>query len=140
MTSLTGLRNQRTVQDAPRTFFLSDALASHLITFPRSFQLRTTYPLNWDTADKFGMDVMAAERIFQNQEAPVNEGSPPDRNDPIERGWQANLPLCAFYWVCRRFVGAPRYCLNCGESVKVVGRRPYVCDKPLCLYGMMSLG
>lgn len=123
-----------------RTFFLSDALTSHLKSYPRSYQLRTSYGLNWDTSDRYGIDDVEVQRIFDEQFVPTNEGPEPEKNDPIERGFHNNLGLVAFYWLCRRFTLATRYCLNCGVEVKVQGRRPYVCDKGLCLYGMMSLG
>lgn len=71
---------------------------------------------------------------------PSNVGPDPTAEDPVAMGFKDNLPLCAFYWLCRRFTHATRYCLSCGVEVGVQGRRPYVCDKGLCLYGMMCLG
>jgi ubiquitin-conjugating enzyme E2 Q len=133
-------KNSRSSDASVRPFFLSDALASHLTVYPRCYQLRTSYALNWETADKYGMNDVEVQNIFDNQVVPRNEGPEPERSDPIERGFETNYPLVAFYWICRRFVSAPKYCLNCGTPVKVEGRRPYVCDKPLCLYGMMCLG
>ncbi|WVQ80119.1 hypothetical protein IAT38_002220 [Cryptococcus sp. DSM 104549] len=119
-------------------FYLSAPLASFLRAFPRCFALRTTYNLDWATADRTGID----ENIYQafvRTTRPVKARVQAEKDDPVAKGWAGNVPLCAFYWVLRRFVEAPRYCLNCGLEVETTSLRPYVCAKPLCLYGFLSL-
>ncbi|WWC88980.1 uncharacterized protein L201_003895 [Kwoniella dendrophila CBS 6074] len=120
-------------------FYLSAPLLNYLKSFGRCYKLRTAFGLNWTTADKIGMDEEKSRQVFMNNEIPKIIGEE-DKNDPVAKGLESNIPLVAFHWVLRRFLEAPKYCLNCGLEVHLPSLRPYVCDKPLCLYGFMSLG
>nr|XP_031859462.1 uncharacterized protein CI109_005108 [Kwoniella shandongensis]KAA5526534.1 hypothetical protein CI109_005108 [Kwoniella shandongensis] len=120
-------------------FYLSEPLLDYLKTFGRCFKLKTAYSLNWATADRIGMDEDQSNQVFKHSHVPKSTG-PRDKGDPLDKGLQNNIPLCAFHWVLRRFMEAPKYCLNCGLQVAVPSLRPYVCNKDLCLYSFMSLG
>lgn len=132
--------NESTKKSSAHAFFLSDPLTTQLKSFPRSYLLRTSYTITWTTADKYAFDDVLSNQVFTHLIVPKAEHVTNENADPIFKGYEKNLGLCAFYWVTNRFVNAVKYCLNCGVQVKVVGRRPYVCDNALCLYGMMSLG
>lgn len=136
------------------SFFLSGPLTSLLKSFGRCFKLRTAFDLNWHDADAIGVDEERSRDVFQNNVHPPASRKF-EQSDPITKGMEHNVPLVAFWWVLRRFVEAPKYCLvsmpylttmmvptmqNCGSEVNIPSLRPYVCDKPLCLYGYMSLG
>ncbi|KAF2493350.1 hypothetical protein BU16DRAFT_465013 [Lophium mytilinum] len=53
-----------------------------------------------------------------------------------------SLPLIAMQFVLRHFVRCTEFCLVCfgkmADDLEAI--KPYVCDKPLCLYQYMSLG
>ncbi|KAL7422062.1 hypothetical protein Q5752_003837 [Cryptotrichosporon argae] len=132
----------RVQKESPSNFFLSMPLTSHLRAyFTRCFKLRTSFALNWDDADRIGFDDDASRNVFTYGQSPK-----PSTNwdagdaDPVSKGFEDNIPLCAFYWALQRFINAPRHCVNCGLDVDVPSVRPYVCNKPLCLYAFMSLG
>ncbi|WVQ67429.1 uncharacterized protein L199_005626 [Kwoniella botswanensis] len=120
-------------------FYLSAPILNYLKSFGRCYKLRTAFGLNWSTADRIGMDEEASRQVFQYNQIPKNAGKE-DEDDPVVKGFERNIPLVMFNWVLRRFMEAPKYCLNCGLEVKLPSLRPYVCDKPLCIYGFMSLG
>ncbi|WWD03208.1 hypothetical protein V865_001258 [Kwoniella europaea PYCC6329] len=91
-------------------FYLSAPILNYLKSFGRCYKLRTAFGLNWSTADRIGMDEEASRQ-----------------------GLREIFPLviCLYGW--------KPYCLNCGLEVKL-HLSDYVCDKPLCIYGFMSLG
>jgi ubiquitin-conjugating enzyme E2 Q len=135
------------------SFYLSGPISNYLKAFGRCYKLRTAFELNWNDADAVGLDEMQSHKVFQeNWHPPVSRQW--DESDPIVMGYEHNLPLVAFWWALRRFTSSPNYCLvrhtgdelrqltlqNCGLMVDIPSLRPYVCDKPLCLYGFMSLG
>ncbi|WRT66695.1 uncharacterized protein IL334_003656 [Kwoniella shivajii] len=109
------------------------------LTQVSDFWLRTAFGLDWKTADMVGMDEEESRQVFQHNKMPKMVGKA-EKGDPVAKGCEQNLPLVAFHWILRRFMEAPQYCLNCGLEVQIPCLRPYVCDKPLCLYGFMSLG
>jgi hypothetical protein len=119
---------------------LSDAITSHLRTFPLAFAFRTTYAINWQTADKYALDQVLAESCREGGQVPKLVGAADDINDPITRGWISNIPLIAFHWALRRFKLATHYCLNCGQEMALKALRPYVCANALCFFTMMSMG
>ncbi|KAF2734289.1 hypothetical protein EJ04DRAFT_249130 [Polyplosphaeria fusca] len=53
-----------------------------------------------------------------------------------------SLPLVAMQFVLRHFVRCTEFCLICFSRMPddLQAIKPYVCDKPLCLYQYMSLG
>ncbi|KAK4684001.1 ubiquitin-conjugating enzyme E2 Q, partial [Tremellales sp. Uapishka_1] len=130
----------QTTRGQKQHFYLSAPLASHLKFFPRMYKLRTGFGLSWDTCERVGLDEDLSQKAFQKGVVPEETAKKVEEIDPIEKGWEGNLPLCATWWMVRRFLRAREYCLNCGLPVEIPSLRPYVCEKPLCLYGFMSLG
>ncbi|WVF71109.1 hypothetical protein IAT40_005906 [Kwoniella sp. CBS 6097] len=124
----------------PSSFYLAAPLLNYLKSFSKCYKLRTACALDWSTSDHIGMDDEMTRRVFHEGVIPEPVRGKEEKNDPVEQGLDGNIPLCAFWWTLRRFIDAPKYCLNCGLQVKIASLRPYVCDKPLCLYGFMSLG
>ncbi|WVR06740.1 hypothetical protein IAU60_003775 [Kwoniella sp. DSM 27419] len=120
-------------------FYLSASLEKYLKVFARCFKLRTSFSSTWKAANAIGMDDEASRKVFIDGDEASNRGQE-EADDPVARGMQENIPLCAFWWTLERFKNAPKYCLNCGLEVAIPSLRPYVCDQPLCLYGFMSLG
>ncbi|WVW84288.1 hypothetical protein I302_106319 [Kwoniella bestiolae CBS 10118] len=120
-------------------FYLSAPILNYLKSFGRCYKLRTAFGLNWTTSDRIGMDEEETRQVFQYNQVSRSTGKE-DKDDPIAKGFERNIPLVTFHWVLRRFMEAPKYCLNCGLEVNIPSLRPYVCDKPLCIYGFMSLG
>ncbi|EIW65961.1 hypothetical protein TREMEDRAFT_74889 [Tremella mesenterica DSM 1558] len=120
-------------------FFTSIPLLGQLKFFPRCHKLRTDFGQCWAEADAIGLDEERSRTVFQSHERPL-KSLRYDSDDPVTKGYELNYPLCAFWWVIRRFVNAPKCCLNCGLPVTVPSLRPYVCNSPLCVYGYMSLG
>ncbi|WWC62233.1 uncharacterized protein I303_104829 [Kwoniella dejecticola CBS 10117] len=120
-------------------FYLSAPLLNYLKSFGRCYKLRTAFGLDWKDADSIGLDEELSRKAFQHGELPKFSGKK-EKDDPVAKGFERNVPLVAFHWVIRRFMEAPKYCLNCGSEVSLPALRPYVCDKPLCIYGFMSLG
>ena len=53
-----------------------------------------------------------------------------------------SLPLLAIQFLLRHFVRCTEFCLvcHCKLDLELEAIKPYVCDKPLCLYQYMSLG
>lgn len=80
-------------------------------SFAKAFKLRTAFALDWDTADSVAMDEEASRLAFQDSKLPGNKMKEEDSEDPVGKGYEANLPFCAFYWILRRFREAPKYCL-----------------------------
>ena len=91
-------------------FYMSGPLLNYLKSFPRSFKLRTAYGMSWSNADKIGLDEELSRMVFQYGEFPEIDGAE-EVDDPVERGYERNVPLCAFYWILRRFTEATKYCL-----------------------------
>jgi len=91
-------------------FYLSSALLGFLKDFPRAYKVRTTFDVDWATADSVGLDEEMSKQVFQDGLVP-----PPskacDLTDPVHLGYTDNLPVCAFWWTLRRFVEATKYCL-----------------------------
>ncbi|KAG9187472.1 ubiquitin-conjugating enzyme E2 Q [Alternaria panax] len=57
-------------------------------------------------------------------------------------GQEHSLPLVGMQFVLRHFVRCTEFCLICFSRMPddLQAIKPYVCDKPLCLYQYMSLG
>jgi ubiquitin-conjugating enzyme E2 Q len=57
-------------------------------------------------------------------------------------GERTSLPLLAMQFLLRHFVRCTEFCLVCHCKLEdsLEALKPYVCDKPLCLYQYMSLG
>jgi ubiquitin-conjugating enzyme E2 Q len=55
---------------------------------------------------------------------------------------QLSTPLIAMQFLLRHFVRCTEFCLVCHQTLdnKLQAIKPYVCDRPLCLYQYMSLG
>jgi ubiquitin-conjugating enzyme E2 Q len=57
-------------------------------------------------------------------------------------GQRLSLPLLGMQFILRHFVRCTEFCLVCHCKLEdnLEALKPYVCDKPLCLYQYMSLG
>lgn len=57
-------------------------------------------------------------------------------------GQRTSLPLLGMQFLLRHFVRCTEFCLVCHCKLEdnLEALKPYVCDKPLCLYQYMSLG
>lgn len=91
-------------------FYMSGPLLTFLKLFPRAHKLRTAYGIDWNNADKIGLDDEASWKVFQEGLFPEMQNTG-ETADPVGRGFERNIPLCAFHWVLRRFMGATKYCL-----------------------------
>lgn len=77
--------------------------------------------MDWDSADKIGLDELASIQVFNHGEMPEMV-APGDDDDPVGKGYQDNIPLCVFHWVLRRFMNATKYCLVSGCPSMADGR------------------
>ena len=92
-----------------KSFFPSGALQNYLKAFPRAMHVRCAFNLEWSACDRIGLDEEESRKVFKAGEIP--KGEPNSGKDPVGRGFQGNLALCAFHWILRRFVHATQYCL-----------------------------
>ncbi|QDS68106.1 hypothetical protein FKW77_010146 [Venturia effusa] len=60
----------------------------------------------------------------------------------VRGGEPHSFPLLAMQFVLRHFVRCTEFCLVCHSKLEddLEALKPYVCEKPLCLYQYMSLG
>ncbi|CAG8960624.1 hypothetical protein HYFRA_00013502 [Hymenoscyphus fraxineus] len=92
-----------------------------------------------------GPDAAPSESVY-NQDALDNQKSLPDmlsRDHFTDHGdEQVSFPLVAAQFTLRYLVRCTEYCLVCHDRIEgdFEALKPYVCDKPLCLYQYMSLG
>lgn len=84
-------------------------MSSYLKSFSRALKIRTSFSLNWDAVDSVALDEEKSIQLFQNNVLPASGQH--DKDDPINLGYDANLPLVAFWWTLRRFMKANQYCL-----------------------------
>jgi ubiquitin-conjugating enzyme E2 Q len=90
-----------------------------------------------------GMDYM--DNKYMNEE-PRHPAFPSivtaDHLIDSQSGERHSLPLLAMQFLLRHFVRCTEFCLVCHCKLKddLEALKPYVCDKPLCLYQYMSLG
>lgn len=66
--------------------------------------------MDWNAADKIALDDELSRQFFTEGNHP-DLGKMQSEDDPVSRGFERNLPLCAFHWVLRRFMEATKYCL-----------------------------
>ncbi|KAF2020785.1 hypothetical protein BU24DRAFT_8388 [Aaosphaeria arxii CBS 175.79] len=119
------------------------------------FAVLLTYRYNgmsWGGAEEFyndniGMQIDHAELGLQDKYlANDSHGKFPSlvNADHItdSGGATHSLPLVAMQFVLRHFVRCTEFCLICFTKLSddLQAIKPYVCDKPLCLYQYMSLG
>lgn len=93
-------------------FYLCAPLLGFLKSFHRALKLRIAYGSNWEAIDKIALDDELSKKVFHDCVTP-ELGDRGETDDPVARGFERNLPLCAFHWVMRRFIEASRYCLVC---------------------------
>lgn len=103
-----------------RPFYLSTALLGFLKVFARAYKVRTSFPVDWAKADSIAFDEEKASAVFQNGEVPFGNGSVEEEGDPISKGFDSNVPLCAFWWTIRRFIEANKYCLVSGTLARLM--------------------
>jgi ubiquitin-conjugating enzyme E2 Q len=110
--------------------------------------------LSWDGAEAFYNDSLGAttsagtpnKKHFKKEQS--SHEYPPivtaDHLAPTKKGdWnEHSLPLATMQFVLRHFVRCTEFCLVCFTPLPndIQALKPYVCDKPLCLYQYMSLG
>jgi ubiquitin-conjugating enzyme E2 Q len=124
--SLEAINNttRTTVSDSPghsrdiEPFYLSAPLGNYLKSFGRCYKARTAFDVNWNGADTVGMDETLSRQVFYEGLIPKTSNVW-DPKDPVVKGHELNIPLVAFWWVLRRFVEAPKYCLVCDGTLEI---------------------
>jgi ubiquitin-conjugating enzyme E2 Q len=100
------------------SFYLASALLGFLKDFGRCYKIRTSFDVDWAKADSVGMDEDRSREVFQDGHVPVGRLDPlGEDDDPARKGYELNIPLCAFWWILRRFRDVNKYCLasrSCG--------------------------
>lgn len=110
-----------------------------------------------------GMFWHAAEEIFANNPNSWHtnnqlseQGSKPEKltktfapllqvdhfNDASSVAGEHSFPLLAMQFMIRRFVRCTEFCLVCHRHLdtEIEALKPYVCDRPLCLFQYMTMG
>lgn len=65
--------------------------------------------MDWASADRIGLCEQKSKEVFKDNKFPSMTGLA-ELDDPVSKGFDLNVSLCAFYWVLRRFMEAPKYC------------------------------
>jgi hypothetical protein len=95
-------------------FYISEPLQAMLkSTFPASYRLRTRYRMGWDQADAVANDPEMLRDALEQGQIPEIADYVVEKDDPVANGQEQNIPLCAFWWLIRRFLDASKYCLVC---------------------------
>ncbi|KAF2706345.1 hypothetical protein K504DRAFT_386416 [Pleomassaria siparia CBS 279.74] len=145
--------SQGTVQKGFRNSFISRPLNELLAErFPNLLHYRYN-GMSWSGAEEFYNDHIAtnhshaelglsdkymdAEQVSAVYPALVTSDHIRDSVDQ-----EHSLPLVGMQFVLRHFVRCTEFCLICFTKMPddLQAIKPYVCDKPLCLYQYMSLG
>ncbi|KAF3917438.1 hypothetical protein ABW21_db0207420 [Orbilia brochopaga] len=112
---------------------------------------RVNYGFGWDGAELFYEDFQGRERADTVedkyfQEDPGFANLPPIVHGDALKGLNTEaapaFPLVAMQYLLRHFVRCTEFCLVCHNKISAnfEALKPYVCDKPLCLYQYMALG
>jgi len=83
------------------------------------------------------------DEAYMNEEPPIRTLPKLVKNDHMtEMGEPHSFPLIAMQFLLRHIVRCTEFCLVCHCKLEddLEALKPYVCDKPLCLYQYMSLG
>jgi ubiquitin-conjugating enzyme E2 Q len=146
------------LEDKPTAGFSSMFISSSLNDFTNSqfislLKIRNSVGIGWDGAkryynDKQGrLDIQTAELPSEYyEESNPLQSSLPDLVTADHLGdhqvKQISFPLIAAQFSLRYLTRCTEFCLVCHDKIKedFEALKPYVCDKPLCLYQYMSLG
>ncbi|KAI9791218.1 MAG: hypothetical protein M1816_004210 [Peltula sp. TS41687] len=109
--------------------------------------------MNWAGAERYYNDVQGQSvGHSRNLRARYNVPDPPrstlpavvtaDHVSEVEPPKTLSFPLLGMQFVFRHLVRCTEFCLvcHCKVSSTTEALKPYVCDKPLCLYQYMTLG
>ncbi|KAF3918740.1 hypothetical protein AA313_de0210163 [Arthrobotrys entomopaga] len=112
---------------------------------------RLSYGFGWDGAEMFYEDFQGRERTDTVEDKYYREDPGAALLAPIVQGdvlagesksHNISFPLIAFQYMLRHFVRCTEFCLVCHNKIEAnfEALKPYVCNKPLCLYQYMALG
>ncbi|KAK6537684.1 hypothetical protein TWF694_011858 [Orbilia ellipsospora] len=112
---------------------------------------RLSYGFGWDGAEMFYEDFQGRERTDTVDDKYYREDLGAAFLAPIVQGdvlagesksQNISFPLIAFQYMLRHFVRCTEFCLVCHNKIEAnfEALKPYVCNKPLCLYQYMALG
>lgn len=129
---------------------LNELLRDHL---PAVIKARLGYDLSWFGAEQWVQAMQAASSIkelcdisqFETNDATASNSSPTVATaDHLAQAASdcLSLPLVAMQFVLRHLSRCTEFCLVCHSRLddSFGALKPYVCEKPLCLYQYMSLG
>ncbi|GAB7337889.1 hypothetical protein MBLNU457_4280t1 [Dothideomycetes sp. NU457] len=116
-------------------------------------KLRGCYSgMEWSGAEQYYNELQGASDLTHSQEPDRKYLQPEMKRgtypaivsaDHFEAGKDdLSFPLLAMQFLLRHFVRCTEFCLICHRHLSddLQAIKPYVCDKPLCLYQYMSLG
>ena len=133
---------------------LNDLMRSQLLACLR---YRARYAFTWDGAEEYyydhqGMSINMSDQLdekYWKEEAPkiflprlMTGDHLADFKSQDATTRNASFPLLAMQFALRHLVRCTEFCLvcHCRVAADFEALRPYVCDKPLCLYQYMALG
>ncbi|KAF2690250.1 hypothetical protein K458DRAFT_427050 [Lentithecium fluviatile CBS 122367] len=136
-----------------RSSFISRPLNGLLSErFPQLLKYRYN-GMPWNGAEQFyhdhvgtsnHSDLGLGDQYLENEYISTNRYPSLVTSDHIQESMDQNhsLPLVGMQFVLRHFVRCCEFCLICFSKMPddLQAIKPYVCDKPLCLYQYMSLG
>ncbi|KAK6346934.1 hypothetical protein TWF696_007032 [Orbilia brochopaga] len=150
-----GLSGSQSSTSAPPTFEgtfisrpVSELLNERLLALA---MYRISYGFGWDGAELFYEDFQGRERTDEVEDRYYQEDHgvanlPPIVQSDVLKASKSNtdiaFPLVAIQYLLRHFVRCTEFCLVCHNKINATfeALKPYVCDKPLCLYQYMALG
>ncbi|KAJ6257092.1 Ubiquitin-conjugating enzyme [Drechslerella dactyloides] len=112
---------------------------------------RISFGFGWDGAELFYEDFQGRERTDSVDDRYYQQNHGPSNLPPLSQSDSLNtaeertdvvFPLVAMQYLLRHFVRCTEFCLVCHNKINAnfEALKPYVCDKPLCLYQYMALG
>ena len=135
--------------------FISSSLNEFVNTqFVSLLKIRDNTALGWEAAKKF-FDDKQGRPLEKISDIPLEyDPEPPSTNSNLpdfvtadhltdhHRDQNVSFPLIAAQFALRYLVRCTEYCLVCHTRIQgdFEALKPYVCDRPLCLYQYMSLG
>lgn len=146
------------IPDTPTAGFSSMFISSSLNDFTNSqffllLKIRYSIPVDWEGAKLFLNDKQSR---LDNDTADLSSKYVAEVHKPRaslpnivtsdhlseSQTQQISLPLVATQFIFRYLTRCTEFCLVCHDRIKeeFEALKPYVCDKPLCLYQYMSLG
>ena len=117
--------------------------------------LRLSEDISWWGAEDYYQDLMGKRSQGKKASSPRKEYRQADPvravyprlvvDDEIASSKKTStlsFPLIAMQFMLRHFVRCPEFCLACHMKIdsNLESIKPYVCDKPLCLFQYMNLG